>query len=216
MPAFTFNPVAGANSPMDGFSSRFGVDQSFSDIRAGAGNVSNDTDATFNVQLRASTTGTQFSELYRPIMCFDTASLSGYTIASATLSLYVVSVSTGLGTTDFTLEIVAATPASTSAIADADYSQLGSTSFSSKAYASISTSAYNDFILNASGLTNINKTGVSKFGARSGWDLTGSFTGTWSSSATNNYVIQSADNGSNKPKLVVNTLEGGSFLFNLI
>ena len=64
----------------------------------------------------------------------------------------------------------------------------------------MSTDQYNDFALNASGLSNISKTGVSKFGLRLTQEIAGD--PTWVSEATNSLRFQAAD-GANAPKLIV-------------
>lgn len=211
MAQLTFNPVAGANSPCDGIATRESQDQTFGNIRAGAGNNARTNNVEESIGLNGSTTSNQFEGLYRMICNFNTAALgAGSTITSATLSLYVIGTNNGLGTTNFTFEIVGATPGATNTIANSDYGQLGSTSFASTAFGSITTGAFNDFTLNPSGLANISKTGVSSFGLKSGWDLNNSFDGLWASGGLTRYRVEMADNASNLPKLVVNYILGNT------
>ncbi|MEK7554194.1 MAG: hypothetical protein AAB517_02390 [Patescibacteria group bacterium] len=72
-----------------------------------------------------------------------------------------------------TIHLVSSTPASNTTLVIGDFDQIGSTSFSSLAMASwVNTDhTYNDFALNANGIANISKTGVSKFAARNSRDL---------------------------------------------
>lgn len=215
----TAYPAAGANSPMDGLVQRGGVNESFSTIRAGAGNVGAATPTTNEALLRGSSTSNQFDYLTRSIICFDTSALTASaSISSAVFSGYGSSKSNGLGSAD--IHICAATPAATDAIVAADFSQLGSTSFANVTYASFSTTGYNNFTLNASGISNISKTGVSKFGYRLSWDINNSFTGTWGSFQSSTLYIRSADQTgtSQDPTLVVtytlaNPARNGDFFF---
>lgn len=210
-------PVAGANSPADGWASRFGVDESLSAIRSNAGNIPSVVDTNLIVQLRSSATTNQFSQLYKAIMNFDTSAIpDGAVVTSAVLSLYVNAINTPLGTTGFSLVVIGATPAGTSNIVNGDYNQLGSTLFDFKNYTSVVVGAYNDFTFNATGLATINKTGVTSVGATNGYDYNNVFNGTWTSSASNNYLINSADLGYFLPTLTVTYSIGGSFLMNFV
>ena len=208
----TFNPVAGANSPVDGGVVRSGVNEVFGTIRGGAGTASPVSDTYLVIgMLEASGTTDQFQGLYRSIICFDTSAIGDTdTISSAVLSFQgfnEFALSTGLGA--FSLDVVAATPAATNDLADSDYAQLGSTSFATKASGAITEEgAYNDWSLDANGIANISKTGVSKFGTRTLWDLNNSFTGTWASGASSYWNARSADQGSTPPKLVVEHVSG--------
>jgi hypothetical protein len=95
------------------------------------------------------------------------------------LSLWVRSKATALGDTGFT--IVQSTQASAKTLAGSDWSQVGSTSFASTNISALTTGAYNDFVLNASGISNISFSAPSKFAARLGFDISGS--PTWASAA---------------------------------
>jgi hypothetical protein len=199
--SLTANPLAGANSPADGIVSRQSVDESFSSIRGGAGIFVDMLSASSNPQLTSSGTTNQYGRMDRCIFCFDTSSLtSGATISATVLSLFGVVASNGLGSPD--LHIAGATPSSTSQYVSSDYGQCQTTSFGSVAFGSFLTS-YNNITLNASGVSNISKTGVSKYSAQLSWDILNSFTGTWASSAQSRFLVNMADNGSNQPKLVV-------------
>jgi hypothetical protein len=99
---------------------------------------------------------------------------------------------------------------STDSLSTADFDTLGTTAFCDTAitYSSWSTVAYNDFSLNSSGLSNISKTGISKFGGRFVADASGEAP-TWSTEGTTSILAYMADYGSNKPKLVVEHASAG-------
>lgn len=215
----SFAPVAGANSPVDGYVHRDGVDESLSTIKAGAGTFFDNTQTSLFARLNSSSTSNQFSAMDRAIMCFNTAVLTaGATIVSAVLNLWVTSITTPLGTVGFSLVVVGATPAATNTLANSDYGQVGTTYFDFKNYADIVAGAYNPFTFNAAGKASINKTGVSKFGAVTGWDYNNTFNGTWAPNANAYYDILSADGLTHPPILTVTyTLpQGGAFLINFI
>lgn len=156
-----------------------GYDETFSTIRNGSGTSSSATSTTFSLHsLVSSATTNQFKIMTRGLFVFDTSSLtSSATISSATINIYGSSKLSNLGSPS--TYIVSSSPASTSSISDSDYSNLGTTSFASQTYANFSTTSYNVFNLDANGISNISKVGVSKFGSRSSWDNDNSFGGTW-------------------------------------
>ncbi|MDD3302228.1 MAG: hypothetical protein PHN31_01635, partial [Candidatus Gracilibacteria bacterium] len=199
-------PDAGhGSSSVDGSAYRGSVDETFANIIAGAGTgrqYSNASNAL--VRLQASTTTNQFQTNIRSIFTFVTSSLtSAATISDVSLSLYGSDKGLGVGSPN--LHVVASTPASDYDVVNGDYSQLGSTSFGSVTYANFSTSGYNDITLNSSGIANVSKTGVSKFGAKFSWDLDGTFGGTWSSGAYSYLRGYYADQTgtTNDPKLTI-------------
>jgi hypothetical protein len=158
---------------MDGNAFRFlgvGSGEAWGTLRVGAGTGSADSSADdYYVEIGNDTT-VNWRILFRSIFLFDTSSIPDTDIISAgTLSLRGNSKSDGVSITP-DLNIYASTPASNTAIANADYNQTGGsspTAFSTAVtYAGFSTSGYTDFALNASGLAAISKTGVSKFSAR--------------------------------------------------
>jgi len=196
---------------VDGVVARGGADEAWATLIAGAGNAANDsTTENVCVAISASATTNQFSELERAIFLFDTSSLSaGASISSATLSLTGgVSKSNSLGASP-DIDIYTSTPASNTALVSADFSQLGTTSQTGSPipYATWSgSSTYNDFAFNSTGLGNISKTGVSKFGARNASYDVANVAPTWVSGASSVLRTDYADQTgtSNDPKLVVN------------
>lgn len=195
---------------VDGKVGRGLVSESWATIRAGAGNDKDDSAGTSGllVQIRPASATNMFAFLYRSILLFDTSALgAGVTISAATVSLYVASKSDTAGLAPSS-DIYTSTPASNTALAISDFSQIGSTSQtgSAKPYASHTVGAYNDFTLNAAGLGNVSTSGVSKFGWRfSTYDVDGT-SPTWTSGTPTSLVIASAADTAgttNDPKLVV-------------
>ena len=141
----------------------------------------------------------------RIIWLFDTSSLGSTAIISAATLSVMWQSSSSNGDSESAV-IVSASPASNTAITTADFDKnlFGTTAFSTITYAAIITAGvdvYTDWVLNASGITNISKTGVSKFGGRPLGDINNT------TPAGRNYIDQwySADNtGTTKdPKLVI-------------
>jgi hypothetical protein len=144
----------------------------------------------------------------RGFMLFNTASLpDSSVISAATISLYVAGKDvTACGW----LDLIPTTPASNTAIATADYDQVGTTlQATSLDVSAMSSGAYNAFTLNSTGIGNITLTGVSKFGIREQCDTDG----TGPQQFGDGYVtVFSADQTgtSNDPKLDV-TYTASSF-----
>ena len=190
---------------MDGSASRTGVSEEFTTIRAGAGNefAGSDTFGALSMLNSAITSG-YFSHFRRGIMLFDTSSIgSNNIITSAIISTYGFSKPNSLGDTNIT--IVSSTPTSNTSLQNSDFSQLGTSSFASITYANFSTTGYNDFTLDSSGITNINKTGISKFGGRLEWDVSGTYEGNYTTNVSTGFYIYFAEQTgtSQDPKLVV-------------
>ncbi len=206
----TTYPNAGTGSaPIDGDGGLGGVyDQTFSNLRSTTADDHDDTATSRNIgYLKASATTDQFENLKRSKFGFDTSSIGTDSIDSATLSLYINSVTTGLGSTDIDI-VEGNVPASESDLANGDFdiSDFGSTRFATgKDISSLSTSAYNNYTLNASGESHINKSGNTWFGALLKWDVDNNFTGTWASGQNTSANASMADTTgtTQDPKLVV-------------
>lgn len=106
----------------------------------------------------------------RGIFSFDLSSIpAGATITAATLRLYVTAKASGAGGS---VGVTSASPASTTTLATSDFGLVGSTEYATRInFASATTSAYNDFALNASGLTYLE----GKIGTTAGFAVRGSF-----------------------------------------
>ncbi len=106
---------------------------------------------------------------------FDTSALtSSATLSSATFSVF--GQSSGGNTFNTSIVVTNSNPDSNTAIAGADYSdhttQMATEYGASRlANGSFSTSAYNNFSLNATGLSNVSKTSITKLGTRSSADF---------------------------------------------
>lgn len=121
--------------------------------------------------------GTKFSavdfRIGRSFFLFDTSAIPDTdTISSATFSLAALAL--GVSNVDAgNWDLVASTPASNTAIVEDDYDQLGTTlqatSMALSSWVDTDTT-YNDLTLNATGLSSISKTGITKFGCRSSLD----------------------------------------------
>lgn len=209
----TFYPAEGANTPVDG---KVGI-TAFTDMtwatihNATNGDTVDVVGTTLDVTI-SKQSQTTFGQLQRAAILFDTSPLSGATISSATLSLYG-SAKTNANSLTGTSNIFSSNPASTDNLVIADYSTFGTTAFSTAiTYASWSTAAYNDFILNASGLAAINQTGISKFGYREAtYDAPNNpATGGGSAGSFNMGGFSADQTGTtNDPMLVVESTGGG-------
>jgi len=200
----TFYPGSeGAGNPVDGAVYCDGSATSLSNLRNGngTGNYNGGCLCSLDADFNQDT----YSSLGRGEICFKTDSLGSDNIESVEISLYGKTGMSYLGTTD--LHICQSNPSSTTTLTNSDYEAMKdyTTSFGSISYASFSVSGYNDITLNSSGLSNINKSGISKFGIKTGWDINNSFTGTWArNSATVFSGYYSVNSGtSNDPKLTV-------------
>jgi len=203
----TYYPDADAETTtVDGYVGRSSVDETLAVIRAGAGTHSSDSVASSNSPyFAASTTSNQFGSLFRNIYLFDASSLGDtYVINSAVFSVYGFDRDNQFGGSP-EIDCVSSSPASNTALVNADYGQLGSTVFSSIAHSGWATTGYNDFTLDSNGRNNISTTGISKFGTRLNWDTDNSFGGSWGGSLGIRFDGYFADEtGTSKdPKLVV-------------
>ena len=213
--SLTAYPAAGSNSPVDGqvYRDISNPGETFATIIGGAGNGFSNTDATTESErITCSNTTNQFLSIRRSIFCFDTSIISGGNVSAAVLSLYGEGKSNALSGSP-SLDIVSATPDSTSTLANSDFGNVGSTSFANITFASYSTSAYNDFTLDNNGRANVSTNGISKFGAKVNWDTSGVFGGTWVSlsSVRFNHYYADETGTSRDPKLEVTYSRSSSF-----
>lgn len=163
MSTLTAYPDAGTGSTtVDGFiTSGYGATMTVAH-NTSTGDGANPSHAT-DMYIRALQNGSG-TYLGRIGLTFDTSGLtSGATISSAVLSLYGTS-SYYANPSSSSAVIVAFAPASNNTLVAGDFGTFSYTSFASIAQGSLSQSAYNDFTLNASGISNISKTGISRFG----------------------------------------------------
>jgi hypothetical protein len=122
---------------------------------------------------------------YRLFHLFDTSPIgTGQQVTSATIYVYV-SIRYG-----YIIHVVSSSPASNTDLVAADYGTKGDTSFGSWDESSFTNGSYCSAALNASGLTAINMTGVSKFALRTAQDLDDSTWPTATARATYHFAEQ--------------------------
>lgn len=203
MATYTFYPAAGtANVTVDGTVQRTGAPgATWSQTHDGAGTLANPTGAALNFGY-IDGRGADYELIVRSIFTFDTSTLPDTeTISSAKLSLCSGGI---IDTLNQSMIICSSNPAANDNLvaSDYNYNNFGTaTAFSTVDVTSLSNvdGTYNDFDLNASGIANINKTGISKFGGM----LSGDFTNTAPGNDEVQFWGYMADNGTNKPKLTV-------------
>ena len=191
--------------------------ESFATIRAGNGSSVNDTTTSDNIVCLNTSFGDAalFSGLIRGIFVFNTSALpDGCTITGATLSFYVTAKANSLNLPDgeASLALVNTTSTATTSVVASDFQTKGTTRLASDlSYAGITTSAHNAFTLNAAGIANISKTGLSRFITCLACDVDGSVTTTVKNTATSisarfaDYTLTSYD-----PRLIVTYTTGGT------
>ena len=145
-----------------------------------------------------------FYNISRGFSLYDTSAIPDTdTISSATNSYYVIGTVNGDNDGQDYITVVTTTPASNTAIVGDDYEQIGTTKQSDDLdITGLTNGAYNDFTINATGLANISKTGITKFGVREGHDLENDAIAL---NANNTASMRSADfaDTTSDPKLVI-------------
>jgi len=145
--------------------------------------------------------------LRRSIFTFDTSGLTtNATISSAIISFYGIAKNDGLSCSP-TLDIYTTSPTANNNLQNSDYGTFGTTSQTGSpiAYSSFSTSAYNNLTFNSTGIGNISKTSISKFGTRNAnYDVTNSAP-SWVAYANSKISAYFSDQTgtTNDPKLVI-------------
>lgn len=213
----TFNPAAGANSPVDGDVWNNPADTTWATIRgAASGTTARVTNTDLYMMYVASGAASpNWANIIRGFFLFDTSSLtSSAVISAANIQIFII---TADNTPNMSQRqyIVTTTPASNANLVVGDFSQTGTTSQGDTPLISaLTASAYNTWNLNATGISNISLTGISKFGGRGSGDATNTEP-TWPGAGLDNAVNgNSADNASNKPVLTVTyTLPSGTAAF---
>lgn len=197
------------STSVDGSVWRTSTLENWGTIRGGAGTNADDTSAANNGFRFADAALDIWVNLRRFICLFDTSSIpNGDTITAATLSFVGNEKLDSGGLNTPNAAIVTSTPASDTSLAASDYANLGTTEQASRVtYANLvaDDSTYTDFPLNATGLGNITKTGVTKFGIRNGQYDIDNVAPTSGTNGTHAWNIRSADQTgtSADPKLVV-------------
>lgn len=211
----TFYPDADPEtSSVDGRVVHGLVSLTWAQIVAAAGTHSYDSVVkAYSIVIKAASTTDRWYQLTRGIFLFDTSGLpDNANISAATLSIYGSGKKDDLNITP-DVKVYSSNPASNTALEPGDFDCLGSTAFCDTpiTYANWSTTGYNDFALNSSGIAQISKTGVSKFGLRNAnYDVSGT-TPAWSDSGLPGSALENyyAEQGTGyKPKLVVTYTAG--------
>jgi len=180
---------------------------SWSTIVNGAGTNAEDSATDGNlIYGRCRTDEDVYRDIWRSIFLFNTSSLDNdCTIGAAVISLRGLNKNDSMSASP-DINIYSSNPASNTAIESGDYDSLGSTALCDTpiTFANFSTTDYNDFSLNTTGLSAIDKTGITKLGARNANYDVANTVPPWSSNT--NYYVHSyfAEQGAGyKPKLVV-------------
>lgn len=181
-------------------------DDTFANIRANAFNGM-EGESTGYVKLASYLTSAKWNLLGRFGATFDTSSIgAGATISTVVLSLYSIAKTEGVGTPSIDIASWSPTVNYNFAATDFNIAYCGSVSFGNLAYADISLTSYNAVSLDANGIANINKIGISKFIWRIHWDLANDTTGlTWANSQQSGFSFKTSNYAGTDqdPKLVV-------------
>lgn len=181
---------------------------SWANLCQAAGNQFSSDNATNSACLiEAHATTDLWATCSRGIWLFDTSALTAAAIIdSAVLSIYGENKVDTEGWAP-TLNIYSTNPNSNNDLIAADFATYGTIPFSDTAmtYAAFTVGAYNNFTLNTAGLAAIVKTGISKFGGRSNYDITETTPAWAAGEPLCQFGIYSADRtGTNQdPRLVV-------------
>lgn len=159
-------------------------------------------------------TGTTYKFIYRGFLPFDTSSLgSSAVVSSASLFVYVDSIlNTG---TDATVihRLLLSNQASGTSLATSDFNKAswGTTALSSDVTVkNLSVGAYNEIVLNASGISAINTSGYTKLGFR---DVTYDIGNSEPTLGSNVDLGAQYNTTTNKPYLLINYSGGSSSSF---
>ncbi len=173
---------------------------SFATLRSAAGNSGarlNTSQWGCNLETAANTTQDNFLVLARGLFSFDTREIpANAVITAATLTFNRSGGNNLLG--DFEICLVGASPADPTyhnvTTTDNDFPNVGSTELASRVlYTNWGYLQDHVFTLNAAGLAAINAGGYTSFALRLGWDVDGSFTGTWGAEKWSELLVHSKD-----------------------
>lgn len=186
------------------------TDDTFANMRAGSGAAADDsaTVVTFG-RIQAAASTDVYSDFRRSFFLFDTSPIPDTdTISSATFGFTIEAGNIG-NSFGLSISLVAGTTISNTSISVNDYQGTvgNTTKFSTdKTLASLTAdgATYNNFTLNATGISAISKTGVTNLGGKIANDADNSAP-TWSSSADSFANVNSADNAgtTDDPALVI-------------
>lgn len=194
---------------VDGVVGRSTANETWGTIRSGAGTTSDDISSLVFPTIGSGSLTDRWAGIVRTILLYDASALTAAAnISAATLSLvYLFKTDALVITPD--QDIYTTTPASNTALVNADYGQFGSVSQTgspvSYADVDVSGTAYTPFPFDATGIGNISKTGISKFGLRNASYDAANVSPTWSASKFSTFFLAMAENSGSllDPKLVV-------------
>ena len=206
----TFYPDADPESTsVDGIVYRGDVDEAWNDIHDGAGSAAQDSNDALYVNISSSTTNNQWKYLFRSIVLFDTSALPNTAIVTAvTLTTFGKEKTDPLGIL-LDVNVYGSTPASNTGLVGADYVEIGTipycdTPITYNGFNIGTPGSANNWNFNASGITSINVTGVSKIGFRNANFDVADNPPAWTSNVGTTVNSWSADKGGDhRPKLVV-------------
>lgn len=187
------------SNSVDGYCDHVAVGSTFTALVNGAGTFAAPSAASAHAALILVDAGdatNEYTIIRRAFILFDdtaNAIPDTDTVDSARIRFWVDAVSNQLsGATHDNSRIVAVSsaPASATNLVAGDYNSQGSTNFGeSNTQTNLTTAAYNDITLNASGLSNIDITGLSQFALQYKWDFGDTTTGlTWTAGEVNQSV----------------------------
>lgn len=156
-------------SSVDGYC-KHGAASDWASLRTAAGNGSYDNTSPLSIGVFSHSTTNYYYNMYRTICLFDTSSLSGQSVPSATFGCTHY-YSNHTYTDDAAVALCGSTPASNTDLVNADYAQLGSTRYCDTDVAHTSWSGTMTWALNAVGLAAIDVDGVTKLGLRIAFDM---------------------------------------------
>lgn len=184
---------------------------------AATGTSFDDSSAT----LDAPTSGLGATSNYfinRLFTLFDTSAIPDTdTISAGVVSLYINSRNNGDNDGEDFVSVVTSSPASNTALATTDFGSVGTTEQHDvgerKDMTSIGTATYTDWTLNATGIGNISKTGITKFAFREGHDLLNSpYAGAGNTNNNLNVMAAEQTGTTYDPKLVVTHAAASTFI----
>jgi len=204
----TFQPDADPEvNSLDFWTQRSISNQTWSGLSTGNGNGASASQTRGYIRMRSETTSNRYNLLNRCNQFFDTSSLTGIP-DTGTMKVRMSSKSDPSSHFTSDLGLFGSTSTSVTAPVVGDFQLAQTTQLAASiAYGSVSTSVYNTFTLNASGLSAVDVSGLSKFvTALSSYDLGGS-TPTWASNINHNYRQWQAEQGTSyAPELEVTTV----------
>lgn len=171
------------------------------DATVGDGNTDSSTGDTSIPQIVDN--GSAWTRLQRGFFLFDTSSLPDTdTISAATFDLY--SLAAADNNHSQSADLVLSTPASNTNLVDEDYDQVGTTlQATARSFSVWTAAAYQSLTLNATGLGNISKTGITKFGLRASSDTSNIEPTKVTASSRINAQLAELSGTSTDPKLVI-------------